>query len=74
MSIWKTLRDEKPSTRRRIIVLTTSNKIMHSWYNPENGKFYSRYGWVKRITNYKRWCYEDELVKQVLEEINEKSE
>ena len=47
---------------------------MHSWYNPENGKFYSRYGWVKRITNYKRWCYEDELVKQVLEEINEKSE
>lgn len=74
MNIWKTLRDEKPSTRRRIIVLTTSNKIMHSRYNLENGKFYSRYGWVKRITNYKRWCYEDELVKQVLEEINEKSE
>ena len=75
MSIWKTLRDEKPDWRRgRIIVLTTSNKIVHSWYREDNGKFYNRYGWVKRITNYKRWCYESELVNQALEEIKEKSE
>jgi hypothetical protein len=70
MRIWKTLRDDKPSTRRRIIVLTTTNKIVHAWYNPENGKFYNRYGWIKRMTNYKRWCYEDELVQQALNEIN----
>ena len=42
--IWKTLNDGKLDTSKRIIVLTTSNKIVHSWYNPENGKFYNRYG------------------------------
>ena len=70
MSIWKTLRDEKPDDKRgRILVLTTSNKIVHSWYHQENGKFYHRYGLVKRIANYKRWCYESELVEQALREI-----
>ena len=73
MSIWKTLRDEKPDDKRgRILVLTTSNKIVHSWYHQENGKFYYRYGLVKRIANYKRWCYEDDLANQVLKEIKEK--
>lgn len=73
MSIWKTLMDDKPDWRRgRIIVLTTSNKIVHSWYHEQNGKFYNRYGLVKRITNYKRWCYESELVNQALAEIKEK--
>lgn len=71
MSIWKTLRDEKPDWRRgRILVLTTGNKIIHSWYREDNGKFYHRYGLVKRIANYKRWCYEKELVQQALSEIN----
>lgn len=74
MSIWKTLRDEKPDHKRgRTLVLTTSNKIVHAWYHEQNGKFYNRYGWIKRITNYKRWCYESELVNQALEEINEKN-
>lgn len=74
MKIWKTLKDEKPNRKLgRILVLTTSNKIVHSWYSEENGKFYNRYGWIKRITNYKRWCYEKDLVNQALEEIKEKS-
>ena len=71
MTIWKTLKEEKPNNKfGRILVLTTSGKIAHVWFNEENNKFYSRYGLVKRITNYKRWCYEKDLVNQVLEEIN----
>ena len=70
MSIWKTLREEKPNSKiDRILVLTTSGKIAHVWFNEENNKFYNRYGLVKRITNYKRWCYEHELVEQALNEI-----
>jgi hypothetical protein len=70
MSIWKTLREEKPNSKfDRILVLTTNGKIAHVWFNEENNKFYNRYGLVKRITNYKRWCYEHELVEQALNEI-----
>ena len=71
MSIWKTLREEKPNSKfGRILVLTTSGQIAHVWFHEANNKFYSRYGLVKRITNYKRWCYEKDLVKQILKEIN----
>lgn len=52
------------------MVLTTNNRIVHSSYNPENGNFYSKYGWVKRIINCRRWCYEEDLAEQVLNDIN----
>jgi hypothetical protein len=68
MSIWKTLRDEKPTAYRYILVLTTSNKIVHAWWYELEKRFYRRYGSITPITNYKRWCYEDELAKQALEE------
>ncbi len=67
MSIWKTLREEKPDDRRgRIIVLTRGNKIESAWW--VDGKFYSNRGLVKPIC-YKRWCYESDLVKEILENI-----
>jgi hypothetical protein len=70
MSIWKTLKGEIPNKSKRVMVLTTNNRIVHSSYNPENGKFYTRYGWVKKTLNCRRWCYEDDLAKKVLDEIN----
>ena len=67
--IWKTLRGEKPEAYKRTIVLTTTKRIIPSWFNSNNGKFYSRCNCVKPISNYKRWCYEDELVEQISQEI-----
>ena len=68
MSTWKTLRDEKPDWRRgRILVLTRGNKIESAWWI--DGKFYSNRGLVKPIY-YKRWCYESDLVKEILGNIN----
>lgn len=74
MSIWKTLREEKPDCRKgTLLVLTPSGKIVTAWYLDERasggkGQFWNKYGLVKPI-QYKRWCYEHELVKQILEEI-----
>jgi hypothetical protein len=68
MSIWKTLRQEKPEKFTNVIILTRRNRITQGFYNPEDGKFWQRIGWVHPIT-YKRWCYEHELVQQALEEI-----
>ena len=71
MNIWKTLREEKPDWRcGRILVLTRGNKIESAWWM--DGKFYSNRGLVKPICH-KRWCYEEELVNQVLSEINNNS-
>lgn len=68
MSIWKTLRQEKPSIFADVIVLTRNNKITKAFYNPDDGKFWNRVGLVKPIS-YKRWCYEEELVKEILNQI-----
>ena len=68
MSIWKTLRQEKPSIFANVIVLTRNNKITKAFYNPDDGKFWNRVGLVKPIS-YKRWCYEEELVKEILNQI-----
>lgn len=68
MSIWKTLRQEKPSRFADVIVLTRNNKITKAFYNPDDGKFWNRVGLVKPIS-YKRWCYEEELVKEILNQI-----
>jgi hypothetical protein len=70
MSIWKTLRQQKPDKFTNVIILTTSGRIIQAFYNPEDGKFWERLGWVHPISNYKRWCYEKELVEQALGEIN----
>ena len=73
MSIWKTLRQEKPDWRvGRILVLTRSKKIKSAWWYEHENRFYSSVGWVRPITNYMRWCYEKELVEQALSEINSK--
>ena len=67
MSVWKTLREEKPDWRQRnIFVLTPGGRIVPAWYM--DGDFWRRQGLVKRIT-YKRWCYEKDLVEQALKEI-----
>lgn len=77
MSIWKTLREEKPDWRKgHIFVLTPGGRIVSVWYGDERafggkGKFWSRQGLVKPIT-YKRWCYEKDLVQQALNEIKSK--
>ena len=73
MSVWKTLREEKPDWRQgRIFVLTPGGRILPAWYDEQvfggKGKFWSRNGLVKPIT-YKRWCYEKDLVEQALKEI-----
>jgi hypothetical protein len=70
MRIWKTLRQEKPERFTNVIILTRSGRITQAFYNPEDGKFWERIGLVHPISNYLRWCYEEELVKQALEEIN----
>lgn len=68
MSIWKTLREEKPDWRcGRILVLTRGNKIESAWWM--DGKFYSNRGLVKPICH-KRWCYEKDLVDEILENID----
>lgn len=67
MSVWKTLKEEKPDWRKgTILVLTRGNKIEKAWWN--DGKFYSKIGLVRPIS-YKRWCYEYELVEQILKEL-----
>ena len=69
MSIWKTLRQEKPERFADVIILTRGNKITKAFYNPEDGKFWNRIGYVHPI-GYKRWCYEYELVQQALNSLN----
>ena len=68
MSIWKTLRQEKPKDYYNLFILTRSNKVIRGFYSSENKKFYRRDGWVKSVV-YKRWCYEEDLVANILEEI-----
>lgn len=68
MSIWKTLRQEKPDKFDRVIVLTKKNEITKAFYNPEDGKFWNEIGLAKPI-QYKRWCYEEDLVKEILDKI-----
>ena len=69
MSIWKTLRQQKPERFATVMILTKGNKITQAFYKPEDGKFWNRVGYVHPIS-YKRWCYEYELVQQALNEIN----
>jgi hypothetical protein len=69
MSIWKTLRQEKPERFADVIIITRGNKIAKAFYNPEDGKFWNRIGYVHPIT-YKRWCYEYELVQQALNSLS----
>ena len=70
MKVWKTLRDGKPDSKvGRILVLTTTNRIVPAWYVEERGRFYYRCGVFKRIASYKRWCYEKDLAQQALNEI-----
>ena len=69
MRIWKTLRQQKPERFATVMILTKGNKITQAFYNPEDGKFWNRIGYVHPIS-YKRWCYERELVQQALNEIN----
>lgn len=71
MSVWKTLRQEKPKDYEPVIILTKSNTIRLACYISEYNSFYTRVGLVRRI-NYKRWCRESELVKEILKEINNK--
>jgi len=68
MTIWKTLRQEKPRDYHNLFILTRSNKVIRGFYCSENKKFYCRDGWIKPV-NYKRWCYDEELVDNILEEI-----
>jgi hypothetical protein len=68
MSIWKTLRQEKPKNFHNLFILTKSNRIIRGFYCSEDKNFYRRDGWVKPV-KYKRWCYEEDLINQVLMEI-----
>lgn len=68
MSIWKTLRQEKPERFATVIILTRGNRLVRAFYDPDSKKFYPTIGLVTPLT-YKRWCYEEELVKQILNEI-----
>ena len=68
MSIWKTLKQEKPKNFYNLFILTRSNRIIRGFYCSEDKNFYCRDGWVKPV-KYKRWCYDDELVDNILEEI-----
>jgi hypothetical protein len=70
MSVWKTLRQEKPRRFATVLVLTRSKRILQAFYNPEDKKFWERLGLVHPISNYLRWCYEEELVEEALKEIN----
>ena len=70
MSIWKTLRQQKPERFATALVLTRGGRILQAFYNPEDGKFWERLGLVHPISNYLRWCYEKELVQQAMSEIN----
>ena len=72
MSIWKTLRQQKPERFATVIILTRGNRITQAFYNSEDGKFWNRVGYVHPIS-YKRWCYESELVEQALREIENES-
>lgn len=68
--IWKTLRQQKPKKYERVLVITDGKKIINAWWCEERKCFYPSCGLVKPISNYKRWCYEHELVEQTLQEIN----
>ena len=70
MGIWKTLKERKPEKFSNVLIITRGNRIVQAFYNPEDGKFWRRIGLVKPVA-YKRWCYEHELVEQVLQEIND---
>ena len=66
-SIWKTLR-QKPVNFSYVVVLTKSNKIKLAFYDGEDNCFMTRVGHIHKI-DYKRWCYEYELVEQIKQEI-----
>lgn len=68
MSVWKTLRQEKPKDYEPVIILTRGNTIRPSFYVTEYKSFYTRKGLVRKI-GYKRWCRESELVKEILKEV-----
>ena len=70
MGIWKTLKERKPEKFSNVLIITRGNRIVQAFNNPEDGKFWRRIGLVKPV-GYKRWCYEHELVEQVLQEIND---
>lgn len=68
MGIWKTLREEHPKNFANVIVLTKGNRLEKAFWSNEKKKFYVRVGLVKPI-QYKRWCYEKDLVDTALGEI-----
>jgi len=71
MGIWKTLREKKPEGFADVIILTKGDKLIPAFYNPEDGKFWNnRIGYVCPISNYRRWCYEHELVELSLTDIS----
>jgi len=70
MGIWKTIKQEKPPRYQSVFVLTRNNHIVKAFYCPEDKKFWHREGYVRPMSNYKRWCRESELVQQALNEIN----
>ena len=68
MGTWKTLREEHPQNFSNVIVLTKTNKLEKAFWSNEEKKFYVRVGLIRPI-QYKRWCYEEDLVETILKEI-----
>lgn len=70
MSIWKTLRSEKPKNLETVFVLTRGNKIEKAFWSEENKRFFSAIGLVAPVS-YKRWCREEDLIKMALEDLKD---
>jgi len=68
MNIWKKLKDEHPKNLSSVLILTPRNKLEKAFWIEEEHKFYRRIGLVKPIT-YKFWCYEEDLVNEILQNI-----
>lgn len=66
--IWKKLKDEHPQNLSNVLILTPGNKIEKAFWSETENKFYRRCGLVKPLT-YKFWCYEEDLVNEILESI-----
>lgn len=65
MSIWKTLKQEKPERFESVIVVTKDDKIARCFYNPEDKSFYTLLGLCYKV-KHKLWCRETDLVNQAL--------
>ena len=67
-NIWKTLREEHPKNYEVVFILTKNNKLKEAFWCEEHKKFYPTIGLVKPII-YKRWCAEDDLINEILQNI-----